>query len=329
MLCHQHPADPAHAACQRCQRGLCRSCTKLFLQRLCTHCIEQSASRRRVEARRTLWLALPVFALAAWGTASGLPLAPRLRLYVASLAGMVALGVWFGLRRWRRAPALGSGFASLPEGETLFERALKPALAGIVFWPWLLIETLRDMQLAGRLRAFVPAENRARSFGFGEASLAIASVAAAFTLGTSGLTLDNPADAPRAHVGSLGSQASAPVARAVEAAVPEAEPIVPSVPALPVVEEPKVHEEPRGHRRKRELEVAAAEEQPAVEEPPAPEPVAEPEPEATPQQEPVRLDRRYVPGSEMAKQALSGKNGPEGYVTSSGRVVIKAPPPSP
>jgi hypothetical protein len=355
MLCHQHPADSAHAACQRCQRGLCRGCTQQFLQRLCTHCIEQSAAARKRDARRTLWLALPVFALAAWGTSQGLfAIAPRLRLYFALLAGMAALGVWLGLRRWRRAPQLTSGFAVMPEGEAPFvERVLVPALAGLVFWPWLLFETLHDMQLANRLRAFVPPENRVSSFGFGEASLAFASLAASFTLGTHGLSsyaptagklwageaklaqraqdavrakLDEPA---KARLGSMANEApAAPVAHAVEAPTPEGEPQPqPEVPPLPVVPEAPAQEAPpraHPHRKREEITATAEEAEPASADHEEPAPEEEAPPPILP---PPVLDRRYVPGSEMAKQAQSGNNGPDGYVTPSGRVVIKAPPP--
>ncbi|MET0284825.1 MAG: hypothetical protein ABW352_10155 [Polyangiales bacterium] len=370
MLCHQHPADSAHAACQRCQRGLCRSCAKQFLQRLCTHCIEQSASKRVREARRTLWLALPVFALAAWGVAAASPtLAPRVKLTLSMLAGMLALGSWFGLRRWRRAPALAGGIAALPESETpLLERVLKPALAGLVVWPWLLVETLRDMQLANRLRAFVPAENREATFGFGEASLAFASVAAAFTLGAHGLSsyfslargetarFDTPV---AGEVGSTEANLAAGAQPALRAKVtpsepvgaiapvrepeqqPASEPPTLGPPALPEVT-PEVAapaDAPRRARRERRKHGEPAEEQAEQAEPEAEPQTAkreepeEPEPEQAPPEPappPPVLDRRYVPGSEMAKQALSGSRAPGGsYVTSSGRVVIKAPPPTP
>jgi hypothetical protein len=381
MLCHQHPADSAHAACQRCQRGLCRSCAQQFLPRLCTHCIEESVSKRTREARRTLWLALPVFTLAAWLVGLVLPeLAPRPKLFVALLAGMGALGSWFGLRRWRRAPALAGGIASLPESETPFlERVLKPALAGIVFWPWLLVETLRDMQLASRLRAFVPAEDRASTFGFGEASLAFVSLAAAFTLGAHGLSTYTPVaaelwsreaslaasaqdvvrakltEAEPAAAGSVAPQAEPQSAAQGEpeppgdSEEPAAQPVLaqeppaaeppssapPPLPEVPAAEPAHADTPPRSRRERRKgavQEQAPAEPAPVeVAAPSEPSEPSEPAPhEQAPPAPPPVLDRRYVPGSEMAKQVLSGSRAPDGsYVTSSGRVVIKAPPPTP
>ncbi len=379
MLCHQHSSEAAHAACQRCQRcqrGLCRSCSQQFLQRVCTHCIEQTVSQRTREGRRTLWLTLPVFALPAWATVMALSSTPA-RLYFGQLAGMLALGVWFGLRRWRRAPGLASDVASIPDGGTI----LVPVLAGVAFWPWLMVETLRDISLANQLRTYVPEEQRASTFGFGEASLVFASVASAFTLGAHGLSsttplagklwateagmVDSAQEAVRSKLArqetAARAPAAAPVPDGVEAPQLEAPQVEapqleapqveapraeapPHAEASPPVEVPPLPEVPsearasteiavkevHGKRHRRRGEVAVVEEaapvpQVEVAEPEEQAPAAEPAVEA-PKPAPT-LDRRYVPGSEMAKQALSGKKTPDGsYVTSSGRVVIKAPP---
>jgi hypothetical protein len=369
MLCYQHPADAAAAACQRCQRGLCRSCAKQFLPRLCTHCVDEHARNRTREARRTLWLSLPVFAFVGWSVSlSATALPHRLRLYFALLAGMVALGAWIGLQRWRRKPSLAGGTAAMPESETpLRERVLVPMLAGIVFWPWLLFETLRDLQLAHRLRAFVPVESREGTFGFGEASLALASLAAAFTLGTHGLSsYTSVADklwkteanlaakaeqAVRARIDEPRSPKVVPPPAAVAApAAPMEAPSEPAVAPAPQVEpEPEPQALPEAQQVTPDPQAATAQ---TAEEEPAhgrrhhrkPEEAAEKQDERAPEVEqaeveavpadepapPASLDRRYVPGSEMARQALTGNRAPAGtYVTSNGRVVMPAPPPPP